>query len=108
MISFDILGEQDEVPAGTVNDVGASFPVDGFVVVHGVPSATGTIDLGSHNRLEGHKTVPFQLFTFAIYLLAIIEQILDTVHVTMVGQCDRVHVGSDTFIDDILHFRQTV
>ena len=91
VVAGDVLRQQDEVPTGAVDGIGAPLAVDGFVVEHRVASAAGTIGLSTDDRLE------------SLFLLAVIEQVLDAVHVTMVGQRHSIHAGGDTLVDNLVY-----
>ena len=79
MVSLHVLRQQDEVPTRTVDGVGLPLSVDGLVILHRMPTAAGTVRLYAHDGFE-----PF-------LSLAVVQQLLDTVHVTMVGQGYGLH-----------------
>ena len=111
MIADDVFRQQDKMPSGAVDDVCSSFGVHGFVVVHRVASAACAISLGTDDRFERNELRSVRLgigFAGFVDTLAIIEQVLDAVHVTMVSQRDGVHACPDTFIYYLIHFRQAV
>ena len=88
MVAHHILCQEDEVPSRAVDDVSLSLAVHGFVVVHGVSSSTCTIRLAAHDGLEGNKRLTFLFcgsFEFLIHALAVVQQVLDAVHVSVIG-----------------------
>ena len=111
MIARFVLRQQDEVPSGAVDDVGAAFGADGFLFALAESSAAGTVGLGSDDGLERHVlfTCLFGGFLpFLVQVLAVVQQVFDAVHVAMIGQRDGLHSGRDTFIHYLLHFRHSV
>ena len=84
------------MPTRTVNDVRTSFTVHGLVILHRMPTAAGTVRLYAHDGFESFLS------------LAVVQQLLDTVHVTMIGQGYGLHARSDTFIHYLFHFGQAV
>ena len=60
MVSRHVLGQQDEVPTGPVNDVGTPLTVHRLVIIHRMATTPRTICLHTHDGLE------------AFFLLAII------------------------------------
>ena len=63
------------------------------------------IHLTSEYRLELGLTIIAQL---AIYLVAIVEQLFHTEHVSMVGDCHSLHAVGNRFVNEFLDARLSV
>ena len=106
MIAGHILRQQDKVPSGTVYIIGPSLAVHGFVVSARMASPTCAIDLAAHNRLERleRRALLFRGgFAFLVEPFGVVQQLLNAVHVTVVGKRYSIHAGGDTFVHDLFY-----
>ena len=86
VIACQILGENNEVPAGLV--LFAFF--DAFV------STSGNIHFAAEDGLEGLQVI---LRSLLVDLLAIVIKLFDPIHVAMIGECHSAHSIGNSFID---------
>ena len=109
VVAHFVLRQQDKVPAGAVDDILSPLAVEGFLVGHGVASAPRAVALAARYRLKGHEgAVARRLFQPAVHFLAIVQQLLDAVHIPVVGQRHGVHPAAKAFLYYIRHFRHPV
>ena len=78
-VALHVLGQQDKVPAGTVYHITPSLAANGLVVKLTVTAATGTIGLAAHDGLNHHFA------GFLVHFFAVIEKLLNAVHVSVIG-----------------------
>ena len=106
MVAFKVLGKQDKVIARTVdNALTPVLRIDVFeVLVLVVQRATGTVRLGTHDRLK----LRLALLATGVNLIGSIEEILDAEHITMVGEGHGVHAVLPRLLDEIGNFRHAV
>ena len=86
VIARQILGENNEMPAGLV--LFAFF--DAFV------STSGNIHLAAEDGFEGLQVI---LRSLLVDLLAIVIKLFDPIHVAMIGECHSAHSIGNSFID---------
>ena len=114
VITHHILRQQDQVPAGPVDDICPPLAVDGFVLAFRQSSAACAVSLHTHDGFERHEGLSADTRfhtvsrTLAVHFLAVVQQVLDTVHIAMIGQRHGVHSGRNTFIYNLFHFGQPV
>ena len=85
MIARQVLGQDDEVPAGLVL---LAFP-DALI------AAAGHVHLAAEDGLEGLFSL---LFPVLIDFFAVVKELLDTEHVAMVGEGHAAHSVGDSLV----------
>ena len=95
LVALVVLGKHDEVPSALVVMVLAA-------VGHLAP---GHIHLTAEDGLELGQAF---LLPLAVHLVAIIEQLLHTEHVAMVGDCDAAHAVANRLVYQIFDARLSV
>ncbi len=122
-----VLGKENKVPPGAVDNILTALAIDCRLVGHGVTPTASAIDLAAYNGLKRDKgllLVGFSpllsgfegffllrlplIFVLAIDLLAVVEQLFDAIHIAMVGEGYGCHTGSKALINDVWHLRHTV
>ena len=76
MVTHHVLGQQDEVPTRTVNDVRTSFTIHSLIILHRMPTAAGTVRLHTYDGFERNELFTLCLgclFAFLVNAFAIIK-----------------------------------
>ena len=89
------------MPTRTVYHLLTSLSVHDLLVRHAVTASTRTIRLRTYDRLKRLRTV-------FVNLLAVIQKLLDAVHIAVVGDSDSRHTRPDTLVHQITDLRHTV
>ena len=87
VVALLILGKENEVPS-----TGVKLPL---FLIH---RPACTVHLTSKNRLE------IEVWILLVHFLHIIEELFDTKHVSMVGDCHARHAISNGLIDQLTDF----
>ena len=109
-----VLRQQDEVKTRLVYLIHLSVRPCVLLVGHRAACTPRTVRLHTDDRLERHKrlccVVRFRPLrgVLLVDFLAIIDKLLDAVHIAVIGQGNRRHIAADTFIDYFRHFRHAV
>ena len=95
LVTLVVLGEYDEVVASDVRLIGTARLI----------SVLGYVHLTAEDGLE--RLLPFFL-SFAVHLITIVEELLDTEHITMIGNGHATHAVGHRLVHKTIDARLSI